>query len=32
MPASCAKALSPTIALFGCTGKPIIDESSRLVG
>jgi len=32
MPASWAKALSPTIALLGCTGTPMIEASSRLVG
>ena len=30
IPASCANALSPTIALLGCTITPVIDESSRL--
>ena len=30
MPASCAKALRPTIALFGCTSKPVMaDEQLR---
>ena len=27
-PASCAKALAPTIALFGWTGKPVIEETN----
>ena len=29
MPLSCAKALAPTIALFGCTEKPVTVDSSR---
>src|ERR1700704_7194531 len=28
MPDSCAKALAPTIALFGCTGKPVMLDTS----
>src|SRR5215831_4922168 len=28
MPDSCAKALAPTIALFGCTGKPVMPDTS----
>ena len=32
MPDSCANALAPTIALFGCTGKPVIDETSFEAG
>src|SRR5947207_13382560 len=28
MPDSCAKALAPTMALFGCTGKPVMLETS----
>ena len=32
MPASWAKALRPTIALFRCTCMPVIVETSRLVG
>ena len=32
MPASCAKALSPTIALLGCTGTETMALSARLVG
>ena len=32
MPDSCAKALAPTIALFGCTGKPVMPETSLLAG
>src|SRR5688572_3142643 len=31
MPASCANALRPTTALFGCGQMPVIDESRRLV-
>jgi hypothetical protein len=27
MPASCAKALRPVMALFGCTGTPVISLS-----
>ena len=29
MPASCAKAFSPTMALFGWTRTPVIDDSRR---
>ena len=32
MPASCAKALAPTIALLGWTGKPVMPETRRLAG
>ena len=28
MPDSCANALAPTIALFGCTGKPVMPDTS----
>ena len=28
MPDSCENAFAPTIALFGCTGNPVIDETS----
>ncbi len=28
MPDSCENALAPTIALFGCTGNPVIDDTS----
>src|SRR5512135_1431074 len=28
MPDSCAKALAPTIALLGCTGKPVMPDTS----
>ena len=28
MPASCANALAPTIALLGCTAKPVIAETN----
>src|SRR5690554_5381047 len=32
MPDSCAKALAPTMALLGCTGKPVIEDTKREVG
>ena len=32
MPDSCANALAPTIALLGCTGKPVMPETSWLAG
>src|SRR5258706_4329431 len=32
MPDSCAKAFAPTIALFGCTGYPVIVETSFEAG
>ena len=32
MPDSWAKALAPTIALFGCTGKPVTLDTRREVG
>src|SRR5216683_871567 len=32
MPASCAKALRPMMALFGCTGISVISSSIWLVG
>ena len=32
MPDSCANALAPTTALFGCTAKPVMPETRRLAG
>ena len=32
MPDSCANALAPTIALFGCTTKPVICDTRREAG